>query len=459
MDEINLLDYIQVLLKRKWTIIAVTAVVTLFAAIALVIMPRTYEGQTTLLFPQKSDSGIGSKLAQLSGLPMFNGVAGLSGREIYVTVLGSRTISETVLRRLDLERKYDLEWKDLQDNLVISPLKEGGLSVGVLVPTSWLKGHVPTSNLKDQTARLAADITNTYVDELRIYNTSNALFASRKNRLFVESQLDRSKRDLDLAEDRLEQFQQDNPTLIPPEKSSAYAEQTLDLSSKQSEAEVAAREAERQLASARYTWRAGAPEGVSPEALINNPTIEQLRQQAASLEVKRATLLEDFTENHPDVVSVSQEVEKTNDRIRTEVGHIVSGRSASIDPARQELLKQLVLSEINYDSLKARCSALADAVSEAEKRASGLPPKEMQYVRLLRDVKTSETVYTTLLAEHARAQLDEARDSDGFIILDAAIAPEKPSKPKIKLTLSCALILGMMLGVLIATAQGMTVRK
>ena len=44
-------------------------------------------------------------------------------------------------------------------------------------------------------------------------------------------------------------------------------------------------------------------------------------------------------------------------------------------------------------------------------------------------------------------------------MLDEAIIPEKPAKPRVKLTLAAALVMGMMLGVLVATAQGVTKGK
>jgi len=119
-------------------------------------------------------------------------------------------------------------------------------------------------------------------------------------------------------------------------------------------------------------------------------------------------------------------------------------------------LRQLVTMEVNRDGLEARRSALAGAIANIERRLSDLPPREIEYARLLRDLKAAETVYTTLLAEHAKARVAEGRDTDNLIVLDEAIVPKKPAKPRVKLVLLAALVLGCMLSMLIACAQPST---
>lgn len=451
MEEISLLDYLELLLRRKWTIVAVTLIVVLVTGVMLAVMPRVYEGQTILLFPQQRDGGIGSQLGQIAGLSLLGGASGLQSSGMYVIVLQSRTVNENVYKRLGLDR-YGVEIKDLKKCVGVSLPKEGGMVIKCQAPTSWLRGHVPGKELGRQTAQLTADIANSYVSELQIYDRSSSFSMGKKNRLFIESQLMRTKEELTLAEDRLEKFQEAHPTLAPPDKSSAYTDQARDLASKRIETEVAIRDAEGQLSKARATWKAGAPENISAEAVIDSPAISGLQADLAKLEVERATILENFTETHPRVVSLDQEIQKTYDRIHAEVNRVMSGKAGSADPAHQELLRQLVLLEISRDGMEARKSALNGAMSDLEHYLSGLPAEEVAYARLLREVNAAETVYTTLLAEHAKAQVQEGKDIGNFTVLDEAVAQEEPAKPRVKITLLAALLFGCMLGIFIASA-------
>ena len=459
MDEINLSDYARILGYHSKMMLVVTLVVVLFAGVYLVITPKVYMGTTMLLFPERSGGSISPQLAQLAGIMLpGGGLPSLSGPQIYILVMKSRTLSDTVCKRLDLGQ-YDVTYSDLQECLTTETPKDGGLAVKCNVPTSWLKGHVPGSELKQRTAELSARLANTYISELRTYQRTNSLSMGRKNRIFIEGQIERTKAELTGAEIRLQRFQQQHPTLVPPDKSSAYADQALGLAEKQSEAEVALHEALGQLERARATWKAGAPQGISPEAAIDDPAISELRTQLARLEVKRATLLENFTDSHPEVVSLTQEINKTQKTVQSVVDRIIAGKSGSISPASQELMRQLVILEVSRGGLEARGSALAAAISNVESRLSKLPSQEMEYARLIRQVKTNEVVYTTLLGEHAKARIAEGRDTDDFIVLDAAIAPKGPSKPRTKITLIAALMCGVMLGVLTATVRGIPVTK
>lgn len=455
MDEINLLDYIRLVTRRKWTVLGVTGIILVIAGIVLAVMPRTYEGEATLIFPQKSSDSLPAQLAQMSGLPILgNLVPGLSGRDVYYSVLKSRTISENVLRDLGLDAN-EFDYEDMQDHMTLATTKEGALTITCQAPTSWVKARGSRNEVRRAAAKMAADMTNLYITELRAYDLSNGLFMGRKHRVFIEEQLARTRPELRLAETRLKDFQQAHPTLIPPQESKAYGQQALQLTQSQVESDVALNEAQAQLARAQSTWTAGAPENISPEAVADNPAIGDLRLQLAKLEVQRATLLENVTAKHPDVVSLDQEIAKTYEGLRSEIDRVVSGKSSGASPAQQELLKQLVMLEVNCDGLQARKSALAAGMANVERRLARLPADEMEYARLLRDVKAAETVYTTLLAEHAKARIAEGHDTDNFIVLDEAVAQKKPAKPRVKLTLAAALLMGMMLGVLIAATQEM----
>ena len=451
MNEIGLWEYLNLLLRRVKLIAGITIGVLLIACLALVVMPRTYRGRTSLVFAERPMSQISPQLANLVGsvfqsasMPTF------SGREVYISILKSRTLSENVCDNLGLD-KLDLDYEDLQRHLEIRTPKEGNLLLIVNAPTSWLRGRV-NGGLRRETALLAARIANEYISELTKFDRSNALFLGRKNRIYVESQVRLAKDDLAEAEIRLQEFQQSHPTLIPPDKSYQYSDQIVKLTERETEADVALSESVGQLRSARATWSAGAPKGISPEALIDSPTISGLRTDLSKLEVKRAVLLEDFTEQHPDVVAANRQIEKTRKAIQSEVGRVGAGKVAGITPAQQELLRQIVLLEVAREGLAARKSATDRAISNIESRLARLPAKEIQYARLIRQYKAAESVYLTLLAEHAKARVAEGRDTDGFVVVDRAKPEKKPSSPRVLLTLAASLVIGFMLGVLAASA-------
>jgi uncharacterized protein involved in exopolysaccharide biosynthesis len=460
MEEISFSDYIRTLKQRRRTIVATTLVMLVIVGLVLAVTPRTYMGEVTLIFPVQQASGLAGQLLQLNNLPMLSGTFNYGGQDVYMAVLKSRSLTDAVMQDLDLHAKYGIKRKEMMDALSLTNAKvNNSMDISFGVPTSWLKGKVPSKSLNDETAKLAADIANAYVKELRVYYRANSFSLGQKNCEFIEGQIARTKAQLTASEDRLERFQEAHPTLVPPEESSSYADQVLDLSAKQTENEIALADLHSQVEQARRTWKSRAPSGVSPASLVESPVVLDLQEQLSKLEVKRATLLEDFTEKHPSLIGVSQEIAKTKNKIDSEINRVVSGKTTNLHPAQQELLKQLVQLEIGLKGAQAKKDAFARAIGDSEKRLTALPEKETEYMRLLRDQKTAETVYTTLQAEQAKAQITKNQDSSNFVVLDRAEAEEHPSKPKIKITMGAALIMGMLLGILIASAQGPTGRK
>ncbi len=75
-----------------------------------------------------------------------------------------------------------------------------------------------------------------------------------------------------------------------------------------------------------------------------------------------------------------------------------------------------------------------------------LPDLGLQYLRLLRDVKIDETLYGLLTEQYEIARIQEAKDSSTVQVLDLAIVPEKPVKPKKQLIVISATMLAGFLG-------------
>jgi uncharacterized protein involved in exopolysaccharide biosynthesis len=94
-------------------------------------------------------------------------------------------------------------------------------------------------------------------------------------------------------------------------------------------------------------------------------------------------------------------------------------------------------------------SALDSSSNErgANLSISKLPEIEEEMLRLIRDRTRLETLYTLLAQEYERARLDEEREAISFVRLDKAIPPEKPVKPRKRVNIALAGIMGVFLGI------------
>ncbi len=79
-----------------------------------------------------------------------------------------------------------------------------------------------------------------------------------------------------------------------------------------------------------------------------------------------------------------------------------------------------------------------------------LPEAGMEYLRKLRDFKFNETLYEMLLKQYEAARLAEAQEAMVVQVVDPAVPPELKYKPKRKLMVAIAGVLGLFLSIFLA---------
>ncbi len=180
VDELELIDILLILAKRKKLIFFFPLVVAALTAGLTLIFPNVYKASVKLLPPQQSQSGAAAMMAQLGG---FAGAAASAAgiknpSDLYMGMLRSRTIAEKIIAKYDLKKVYatdSLEYaiKTLAGNTVIATGKDGIIAIDV----------------EDEDKHLVPKLANAYADELlKLTNVILATEASQK-RIFFEQQL------------------------------------------------------------------------------------------------------------------------------------------------------------------------------------------------------------------------------------------------------------------------------
>ncbi len=79
-----------------------------------------------------------------------------------------------------------------------------------------------------------------------------------------------------------------------------------------------------------------------------------------------------------------------------------------------------------------------------------VPEVGMELIRLMREVKVQETVFSLLTAQYEQAKISEARDTPSVQVLDRAVPAERKSKPSVRLNMAIAGALSLFLGMFLA---------
>ena len=203
-EEINLLELLRVVVRNLPLIAKITGTVALLSIVLSLTMKNIYTAKATLLPPQK-DSGGGAAALPAS---MGGGLGGLAGgfgggsADLYLGILKSRTVTDAVIKRLNLQTEFKSENIDEARKTLEGLVKFQAGKDGIITITADYKDPVK-----------AAQLANTFVDELQNKSLQLNLSKASTERSFLEKRLVVVKQDLKAAEDGMKSFQEKNKTI------------------------------------------------------------------------------------------------------------------------------------------------------------------------------------------------------------------------------------------------------
>jgi len=200
-DEINLLDYLIVLLKRKKLIISITLGAAAITAIISLIMTPIYRAETRILPPQTGSSSIAvSMLSQMAGAQGITESLGLkTPSDLYIGMLESRTIADRIIDRFNLMELYKAEYREDARKQLFEDVLEAETDKDT---------DIITIDVEDKDPKRAADMANAFVEELKNLTKGLAVTEASQRRLFFEEQLKDIKMALVKAEEEMQGFQE-----------------------------------------------------------------------------------------------------------------------------------------------------------------------------------------------------------------------------------------------------------
>src|SRR6266567_3282424 len=166
----------------------------------------------------------------------------------------------------------------------------------------------------------------------------------------------------------------------------------------------------------------------TPALMRDDPSISGLAARLADLEVQRRSLLADYTKEYPVVMANQAQIDELQQRIQ-----------ATYETALRNLAKHE--------------ASVGQQLARYEVQLKGLPEVERDLARLTRFSKVNADIYTFLLQKHEEARIAEASTITRIDIVDPAIVPDEPVKPKKAKNLILGLLVGCMLGVGLAFFQ------
>ncbi|MFI5242206.1 MAG: GumC family protein [Gemmatimonadales bacterium] len=294
---------------------------------------------------------------------------------------------------------------------------------------------VRLSNSGDDPTLIAQTLNslgNTYMYRRQNVSTSEA----RERVKFLRDQIATLSLQLTSSEDELRRFREAGSVVNPEAQGSSQVTRLVDMQARRAELETE-RSALAQLlkevnAAAAKPQAPGAPSPyrrlIAFPTLLRNEAASEILRSLSTVEDQRAQLLTRRTAADPDVQALT-------------------GRT-------NELEDQLRQIAVTYEEgLGNQVSAQDSAIAHFSRDLARIPGQEADFNRLQRQPKVLEDMYGMLQTKLKEAEIAAAAVDATVQVVDSAVAPSKPVRPRAMLDLAAALVLGTVIGLLLAVAR------
>lgn len=446
--EISFQDYLIILKRRRWIILGVFLAVLLFTGIFSFTTQPIYESSTTLMIEE--DGGMKKEIFEISSYLKQETMI-----KNQVEILKSRTLAESVHKVL-LSTPYRRVWEEkvlkkrreeaktndmveiLQRNTKVVPLKETDII--------QVKATAPDP-------ALAAFLANTIADEYYKQSLQVSRGEITEIRLFLEEQLSNIQKELNQAEQALRVYKEKEKVAALPEETEELVKQLASFESLYNEARTELETNQKRLSYMRNQLSERKQSLVEEVTQVSSPLIIHLRQEMANLEgLKAGYLAQGFSEDHPKMQEIVDRIMDIKQKLIKETSDLVSRELSSSDPLAysQELVDKILTLEIEIQSLTAKSKALKKVVDIYSYNLNSLPEKSLKLARLERNAKVGENIFLMLKEKYEESRIKEAGQIGNVRIIDKALPPEDPIKPKKKVNLLLGTLLGLGLGLGVA---------
>jgi len=265
-EKINIIDYLLVVFKWKKLIVLITLSYTALIAIISLLMPTLYMADTKILPPHEAGTNNQSQLlGQFRGAASQGGVIGAKDtNDLYIGLLRSRAVIDPVIDRFDLLSVYKADKREDVRRILLKKLKtDNDKKSGMII-----------IGVEDTDPKRSADMSNTFVQELKNLTRGIAVTEASQRRLFFEEQLKDTKVALMRSEEAMKGFQEKTGTVEIKEQAKAIIESVALL-----RAQIAAKEVEVKVHMTYATPR-------NPDMQKTETELRGMKEQLSRLESK-----------------------------------------------------------------------------------------------------------------------------------------------------------------------------
>lgn len=415
--DVHLLDYWRILWRGRWTILSIFVVVVTLVAVGTFTQPPVYRATATVEITSQA-----RKVAPVADAGELGaGSYGWFAEERYFNtqyeIIKSRDVATRVFDRLDLYNEE--QFKNSSDPidtfrgmLQVNPVKDTGIAEISLEGTD-----------RQAVATWVNAAAEAYVDrnlEQGTVAASRAVKALLNEIKPLREQLVDSQRTTFEFAEKANLYVPENQQKITNEKLSTLQEELT-------KTQVRKTNIESLLRSADAVRNASGSYETVPE-ISSDKSIEELSRERVELEREYERILVTFKEKHVKALEKRSEIDKVNQKLRTEAERIIGG-------LRTE-----------FALLQDRERQLNRAIDETRAESLRVNQKTTGYDQLRGEASEAKRIYDLISTRMKEIDISASLLSNNLRILDRAPVPNIPVKPRTVLNMVIGVFLALLIG-------------
>lgn len=401
---------------RKWLALVLTVLVSIVGAVTVLTLPKQYTAESAMVVEMRIDPVLGA-LAPSLAAPSYMATQ--------IDILKSERVAGRVVKMLGVERSPSAvaQWRDATNAKIpleryFANLLQRGLSVE---PSRG--SNVINVSFSAQDPVFAQAAANAFVQAYMDVSVELRVAPARESSTFLDNQTKMLRANLEAAQAKLSQFQQEKGIVVSDEKFDQENARYLALSTQLSNAQG------EKVAADTAMRNSGSP--TSPDVLLS-PAVQNLKAQLASAETRMTELSAIVGKNHPSRVQLEAQMNELRSQIAAAT-RTASGGTSTISRASSQKVAEL---QAMVDAQKQRLQTLrADRDLEAV---------------IKRDVDTAQRAYEAVSSRVLTFTQESQNNQANTRLLSPAVEPLYPSRPKVMVGVVASILGGLGLGILAA---------
>jgi uncharacterized protein involved in exopolysaccharide biosynthesis len=179
----------------------------------------------------------------------------------------------------------------------------------------------------------------------------------------------------------------------------------------------------------------------SLEEVLSSPVIQSLKSELAKAEANFAELSKRIDINHPQYKQSKAEVDSLQQKIHSEVKMVLNSIAGGVASSNQ------------HDKI------IANAFAEQKAKVLELKQQHDEIRVLNREVENAQRIYDAALQRAVQSRMESEMRQTNTAVLNPAVLPQKPAKPRVLINMILSVFLGGMLGMGSALAAELMDRR